>query len=210
MGVGADETAARAPYRLERAGGCVSIVPATLKSNRPPKPGIAAATYRGDAGLAALVAVTRAERDRGCFVVVYIHWGREAVDAPPASVVAAAHALVDDGGAGLVVGAHPHVLQGIERRGDAAIAYSLGNFVFTNRTPVKRMTGVLEARVRLGPGGAVALDEVAFLPAMIALPSMSPAPAKGGERAAVVARLTALSAALGAHLDDRDGRLILR
>lgn len=209
MGAGADDAAARAPFVLEREGGCVALLPATLKSNRPPRAGAAAAYYKGDDGLAALVAAARAQRERGCFVVVYVHWGREAVDAPPASVVAAAHALVDDGGAGLVVGSHPHVLQGIERRGEAVIAYSLGNFVFTNRTPEKRMTGVLEATVRLARG-APALAEVAFVPAMIDVATFAPAPATGKARAAVVARMTTLSAALGAHLDDRGGRLLLR
>lgn len=35
-----------------------------------------------------------------------------------------------DCGANIVLGHHPHVPQGIERRGDALIAYSLGNFIF--------------------------------------------------------------------------------
>jgi poly-gamma-glutamate synthesis protein (capsule biosynthesis protein) len=34
-----------------------------------------------------------------------------------------------EAGAALVVGHHPHVLQGMERHGEGAIVYSLGNFI---------------------------------------------------------------------------------
>ena len=48
---------------------------------------------------------------------------------PASSPVRAAHAAID-AGADLVVGHHPHVLQGFEWYKGRLIAYSLGNFVF--------------------------------------------------------------------------------
>ena len=39
-----------------------------------------------------------------------------------------------DAGADLVVGSHPHVLQGFETYKGKLIAYSLGNFLFSNST----------------------------------------------------------------------------
>jgi poly-gamma-glutamate capsule biosynthesis protein CapA/YwtB (metallophosphatase superfamily) len=62
-------------------------------------------------------------------VVVLLHSGFEASYVPNVWQRLAAHSAID-AGATLVVGAHPHVLQGGERYKNGFIAYSLGNFVF--------------------------------------------------------------------------------
>jgi poly-gamma-glutamate capsule biosynthesis protein CapA/YwtB (metallophosphatase superfamily) len=194
--IGAADTRddAEAPHRIMHADGrCrVSVLPATLKSNRPPRTGAAVAYYVGDEGLDALEARIRGERQRGCLVIVSVHWGREAVHEPPAPVVAAAHRIVD-AGAQVVVGHHPHVLQGVERRGDAVIVYSLGNFVFVNRAPEKRRTGVLS--VRLSPDDA--LSEVALLPGVIHPSRFTPEPATAEQRQDLVSRLSEYSSRFG-------------
>ncbi|MGE5636028.1 MAG: CapA family protein [Nocardioidaceae bacterium] len=46
-------------------------------------------------------------------------------------------------GATAVIGAHPHVLQPIRRRGRRLIAYSLGNFVFGASSSATTRTGIL-------------------------------------------------------------------
>lgn len=61
--------------------------------------------------------------------VVMIHGGEEWTRAPTAAQRGLYRRLVD-GGADLVLGSHPHVLQGYERYKDGIIFYSLGNFVF--------------------------------------------------------------------------------
>ncbi|TNF29777.1 MAG: CapA family protein [Deltaproteobacteria bacterium] len=207
MGAGATPEEAEAPYLLEREGRCVAVLPATLKSNRAPKDGAAVAYYRGDAGLDRLAGRIRALRERGCFVAVTVHMGREGVTTAPRSVVAAAHRLVD-AGAGLVVGHHPHVLQGVEWRGDAAIAYSLGNFVFTNRTPLKRQTGVLA--VRLSGDSPPRLEEIALLPAHIRVPSFAPTPATPSEAAALRDALADYSRPFETRVDLVDDRIVFR
>ena len=63
------------------------------------------------------------------FTVVSFHWGAEKVDTPKDYQVYFAHLAVDSG-ADLVLGHHPHVLQGIELYKNRLIAYSLGNFAF--------------------------------------------------------------------------------
>lgn len=68
-------------------------------------------------------------RDKVDVVIVTVHWGKEYVNEPTAEQRLLAHAAVD-AGAHLVLGHHPHVLQGIEFYKDGVIAYSLGNFVF--------------------------------------------------------------------------------
>ncbi len=63
------------------------------------------------------------------FLIVTAHWGREFVTVPPQSVIDHARTIAD-AGADLVLGHHPHVLQGTEQRGNCLIVYSLGNFLF--------------------------------------------------------------------------------
>lgn len=62
-------------------------------------------------------------------VVVSFHWGGEYGHEASRRQVALAHHAID-AGADLVLGTHPHVLQGIEMYGSGLILYSLGNFVF--------------------------------------------------------------------------------
>jgi len=76
------------------------------------------------------VAAIRAARAAGETVVVLAHGGAEYV-ARPSAEVRARYARFADAGAALVLGGHPHVLQGIASRGRSLIAYSLGNFLFT-------------------------------------------------------------------------------
>jgi poly-gamma-glutamate capsule biosynthesis protein CapA/YwtB (metallophosphatase superfamily) len=61
--------------------------------------------------------------------VVLLHWGEEYKTKASKDQNFLARSFVD-AGADLVVGHHPHVVQEVERHGNAWIAYSLGNFVF--------------------------------------------------------------------------------
>lgn len=63
------------------------------------------------------------------FVVVSLHWGTENVFYPSPKQIKLAHKLIDHG-VTLILGHHPHVLQGIEKYKNGLIAYSLGNFQF--------------------------------------------------------------------------------
>ncbi len=62
-------------------------------------------------------------------VVVDMHWGSEYTETPSEWQRAAARAFID-AGADLVVGQHPHIVQGIEQYRGKPIVYSLGNFAF--------------------------------------------------------------------------------
>ena len=62
-------------------------------------------------------------------VVVSLHWGEEFMREPDAEQQRLARALCR-AGVRLIIGHHPHVVQGVERVGDSLVAYSLGNFVF--------------------------------------------------------------------------------
>jgi poly-gamma-glutamate synthesis protein (capsule biosynthesis protein) len=61
--------------------------------------------------------------------IICIHWGDEYAEYPSPQQIELAHRFVDCG-AQVVLGHHPHVIQGVERYKGAVVAYSLGNFVF--------------------------------------------------------------------------------
>lgn len=63
------------------------------------------------------------------FVVVYVHWGDENQELPLDYQRNNGKQYID-AGADLVIGSHPHILQGIEYYNGKPIVYSLGNFVF--------------------------------------------------------------------------------
>ncbi|MCL2859053.1 MAG: CapA family protein [Oscillospiraceae bacterium] len=65
--------------------------------------------------------------------IVTFHWGLERAYVQNAEQVSLAHYAIDNG-ADLVLGHHPHVLQGIEKYKDKLICYSLGNFCFGGNT----------------------------------------------------------------------------
>ena len=59
-------------------------------------------------------------------------------------------------GADIIVGGHPHVLQGIEYMEEGPVVYSLGDFWFNDET---KDTGVLEVEISID-----GLEEMRFLP----------------------------------------------
>ena len=63
------------------------------------------------------------------FRIAFVHWGNEFISYPYIDQKQFAHALIDSG-VNLVIGMHPHVMQGCEQYKGQWIYYSLGNFVF--------------------------------------------------------------------------------
>ena len=117
--------------------------PGALSVRMPPRTG---PLDRAD--LAHVVRAVRRLDRRVDVVVVLPHWGTQYthVAEPVQSLVG--RRLVD-AGADLVVGGHPHWVQGLERYDDAVIAHSLGNFVFDMDFMEQTMEGVtLTARFR--------------------------------------------------------------
>jgi len=91
--------------------------------------------------------VYRARRQADVVIVAY-HWGDEYVNHPNEAQRRLARHTVEFG-ADVVLGSHPHAIQGIEwatgpggRR--ALIAYSLGNFVMDQQRPVTRESMILK------------------------------------------------------------------
>ncbi len=75
-------------------------------------------------------------------VVVIPHWGFEFVHLPPFGCILEGRSFVE-AGADVVVGVHPHVVQGYECYSHGAVFYSLGNFLFDQRDRACRRGMVL-------------------------------------------------------------------
>ncbi len=90
-------------------------------------------------------------------VVVSLHWGNEYIHRPSPDQVQLAHRIIDSGCA-LILGHHPHVVQGLEAYHGGLIAYSLGNFVFDMWGPDTGESLIL--RVGLNRAGVTSWETV--------------------------------------------------
>lgn len=94
------------------------------------------------------------------FLTVYVHWGIER-NTEPESYQRELGRQYIDAGADLVIGSHPHVLQGIEYYKGKPIVYSLGNFIFGSSIPKTMLLAVTvpkegEASLSILPGTSAA------------------------------------------------------
>ncbi|RLA92897.1 MAG: hypothetical protein DRG83_21785, partial [Deltaproteobacteria bacterium] len=95
------------------------------------------------------------------FCIVSLHFGYENVEYPIPECRHQARAIVDFG-ADLVLGHHPHVIQGMEVYKKGFIAYSLGDFVFDNLTDRRRQSLILKASF-----GREGIQKIELLPIWI-------------------------------------------
>ncbi len=107
------------------------------------------ATTWDEERIADSIKIAKAEYD---YVVSSFHWGIELDTSPTGGQRNLAHLAVDSG-ADLVLGHHPHVVQGFELYKNGLIAYSLGNFIFSPPREISAKTVLLIATI--GPEGLI-------------------------------------------------------
>jgi poly-gamma-glutamate synthesis protein (capsule biosynthesis protein) len=146
-----------------------------------------------------MVAAVRREKKPNNLVIVSFHWGVEAFYATHPDQIALGRAAVD-AGADLVLGHHPHVLQGIETYKDRHIVYSLGNFVFGANSMPRDMDSIIYQEKFVLEGGSLARVEQVILPVRISGANdrndFRPVLLEGAERARVLGKVEKMSAAL--------------
>lgn len=208
--VGLGSVPERAPavrvQTIEREGWRVGFIAVATRLNGPKPRGLPSiplvATAALDDEVVPLVMQARAHHD---LVVVLVHWGEEYRATPTSAQRRMAHELVD-AGVDVVVGHHPHVLQGIERYGDGVIAYSMGNFLFDNPSEAQCQSAILRVRFR----GDGCLDEVVVHPVSIErVPVEHPVPATGARGERVRRRIRTLSEPWGVRWTDDGDSLAL-
>lgn len=165
IGAGADTAEAYRPAVIDARGRRLAFLAfTTITNGRRTVTPTGAIAHTGSRGLLKkAVPAIRAARAAGAdFVVVSIHWGHERAPHPGTWQRRAARALVR-AGADLVLGHHPHVVQDFERIGRGFVAYSLGNFLFSNRSAAQRRSVVLRASL-LGQGESRRVGRVELVP----------------------------------------------
>jgi poly-gamma-glutamate synthesis protein (capsule biosynthesis protein) len=144
------------------------------------------------------VAAARAQAD---YVIVSFHWGKEASTVVQEYQRTAAHRAIE-AGADVIIGHHPHVLQGAERYKHGIIFYSLGNFTFA----AKGTTADVSAIVRLRLGDNKREAEVLPLDVLNRRVGFQPRLLSGERAETVIGRLNSLSRPFGTEILVKDGR----
>ncbi|CUU37057.1 MAG: CapA family protein [Armatimonadetes bacterium] len=106
----------------------------------------AGAKRAGVATLEMLMPRIREARQQADVLIAIPHWGDEGKTQPNAKQQRIARRLAQ-AGVDLIVGHHPHVVQGYARMGKTHILYSVGNFVHTPRSAPSRRALLLQAEV---------------------------------------------------------------
>ncbi len=153
----------------------------------------------GDYGeLAKQLAVAKAECD---FLFVSVHWGDEYQSRPNERQKKLAHFLVDNG-VDLVLGHHPHTLQGVEVYKGCPILYSMGNFVFDQREGERMESAIFNLTYSENFGWSIFAK-----PIWIPRSRMGPI-YPDSERARKIAdRLTKLSGELGTQVSEESNKV---
>lgn len=99
-----------------------------------------------------------ADASKECdYLIAYIHWGPEDVNQYASYQTEQGKEFLDSG-ADIVVGGHPHVLQGMEYMDGKPVIYSMGDFWFNGET---KYTGLLN--LEISPEG---LEQMSFTPCL--------------------------------------------
>lgn len=134
-------------------------------------------------------------------IFVACHWGIERENYPEAYQLNLGKKCIDLG-ADLVIGHHPHVLQGIEEYKGKLIIHSLGNFCFgANRNPSDMDSMIFQQTFTFIDGELSGEMEANVIPCSISSVenrnNFQPTPLTGDEALRIIDRLNTYSADLG-------------
>ena len=141
-----------------------------------------------------MISNIKAVEEQGAqIVIVSFHWGLERENYPTENQVNLAHSAIDNG-ADLVLGHHPHVLEGIEVYNGKNIVYSLGNFCFGgNSNPSDKDTMIFQQTFTVQNGELVEDNVTNIIPCSISSDSSynnyQPTPLEGDEADRVKGRI---------------------
>lgn len=141
----------------------------------------------------------------GCALIIgMFHWGVEGDYVPSSEQVSLAHVAIDNG-VDLVIGGHPHVLQGVEVYKDRYICYSMGNFVFGGNSNPKDTDTMIFQQTFTFENGWLKMDDSALQDASVVPCSLTssssgnnyqPQPLTGSKAASLLKKLNSYSSKL--------------
>ena len=144
--------------------------------------------------------IKKVESEGAQVVIVSFHWGMEKENYPNDNQKSLAHSAIDNG-ADLVLGHHPHVLQGIEKYKGKNIVYSLGNFCFGgNSNPSDKDTMIFQQTFTIENGQLGEDDVTNIIPCSVSSVSgynnYQPTPLEGSEKDRVMQKIEEFSSGL--------------
>jgi len=157
--------------------------------------------YDGKDNRNRITAAIKDLRDNGAqLVIAYYHWGDELAKAPGAYQKTMGRFTIDSG-ADLVLGAHAHVIQGIEEYKGKNIVYSLANFCFGgNNNPRDKDTFIFQQTFTFDEGVLLDTNDTNIIPVRSSSTSgwndFMPKVAEGDEAERILQRIREHSDAL--------------
>ena len=151
-------------------------------------------------------------RAAGCDIVLACcHWGVECTYYPTKAQKTLGHKCID-WGADMVVGSHPHVLQGFEYYNGKYIIYSLGNFCFGGHmNPKDKKSMIVMATFNVKDKAVVGESALQVIPCTISSRTdkndYCPTPATGNMYNTIISNLNSYSRGMKVSIDSL-GRLI--
>ena len=144
-------------------------------------------------------------------MIACCHWGIEGDHYPNDYQQKLAHQIID-WGADVLIGTHPHVLQGVELYKGKLICYSLGNFCFGgNRNPSDKDTAVFRQTFTFEDGvlqKGISADMIPYsISSTTQRNDFRPTPAEGERKKDIIGKLNDYSKSYSNIEFDNDGRL---
>lgn len=150
-------------------------------------------------------AITELQGQDTDLILVSCHWGVEREYSPEDYQKILGEKCID-WGADLVIGHHPHVLQGIDEYKGKYIIYSLGNFCFgANRNPADKDSMIFQQTFTFVDGEKQEDQEIRIIPCSVSsVPdrnNFQPTPAAGEEKTRIINRINEFSQEFGVRFD---------
>ncbi len=145
-------------------------------------------------------------------ILACCHWGAEREDYPEDYQQKLGKKCID-WGADLVLGCHPHVLQGIEVYNGRFIVYSMGNFCFgANRNPKDKETMIFQQTFTFIDGVKQEDQQARVIPCFVSSVmsrnDYCPTPAEAKDYTSILNRINTLSEPFGTKFGEDGGYVI--
>ncbi len=156
--------------------------------------------------------IARLKEEEVDLIFACCHWGTEREYYPEEYQLELGHKCVD-WGADLVIGHHPHVLQGIEEYQGKYIIHSLANFCFgANRNPADKDTIIFQQTFHFVEGEKQEDTQIRVIPCLVSSVTnrndYCPTPAEGEDAERIIGRVNEYSKEWGVAFTE-DGYLSL-
>lgn len=154
--------------------------------------------------------ITELQEQGADLILVSCHWGVEREYYPEEYQKILGEKCID-WGADLVIGHHPHVLQGIDEYKGKFIIYSLGNFCFgANRNPPDKDSMIFQQTFTFIDGEKQEDQDIRIIPCSVSSVAernnFQPTPAMGEEKTRIINRINEFSLEFGVQFDE-DGMI---